>query len=222
MTLNEIIQQVQKAANDIVGSDTQRLWKLEEWAEYANRAVNLLCEELLLITDSSTAAVCNIAVVAGTRSYLFDQRILQFNEIRYSLRTRPLNSSNTAEFAQRDPQWRTAKGVPDSYALDNTTGYITLNKEPETNATINMTVKRSPLVDLVSTSLTASPEIKAQYHKRLKNYMLFEAFSKPDTETLDTAKAKKHYELWLRDKSEVQDQENRLKQGSKSRYRGYF
>jgi len=222
MTLKEIIQQAQRAAADTVGADADRLWSLEEWTEYANRAVNILCEELLLITDSSTAAVCTIAVVAGTRNYEYDQRILQFEEVRYSTRVNPLSPSNRAEFARKDPQWRTATGEPDGYALDDTTGYLTLNKIPDAAATISMTVKRSPLADLVHTSLTASPGIKSTYHKRLKNYMLFEAFSKPDTETLDTTKSTKHFNLWLKDISEVQDAENRLKQGTRTRDRGYF
>jgi len=222
MTLETIIESARRDSDDTVGDDTDRRWSLEEWSEYANEAENLLCEELLLITDSVTPEICSITVTAGVRSYFFDSRILQFDEVRYSTRVRPLDPSNVAEFARRNSQWRTATGEPDSYALDDTTGHICLNKIPTAAATITLSVKRSPLVDLTHKNMKASPEIKPQYHKRLKNYMLHKAFSKPDTETLDTAKAAKHYNLWLKDKSEVQDAENRLKKGTRTKDRGYF
>lgn len=222
MTLEEIIESARRDTGDTEGVNSDRRWSLEEWAEYANEAENLLCEELLLITDSLTPEICTIAVTAGVRSYVYDSRILQFDEVRYSTRVRPLDPSNVAEFAQNDTSWRTATGEPDSYALDDTTGYICLNKIPDADATINLSVKRSPLVYLTHKNMKASPEIKPQYHKRLKNYMLHKAFSKPDTETLDTTKSSKHYNLWMKDKSDVQDAENRLKRGTRTKDRGYF
>jgi hypothetical protein len=222
MKLEEIIESARRDSGDTVGVDADRKWSLEEWAEYANDAENILCEELLLITDSQTPEICTIPVTAGVRSYAFDSRILQFDEVRYSTRVRPLDPSNVAAFADNDSQWRTATGEPDSYALDDTTGYICLNKIPTADATIYLSVKRSPLVDLTHKNMKASPEIKYQYHKRLKNYMLHKAFSKPDAETLDVAKSSKHFNLWLADKSAVQDAENRLKKGTKTKDRGYF
>jgi hypothetical protein len=225
MTLGEIIKGAQKTAGDEVGAENaDHLWGLDEWADYANKAVNQLCEEYLLITDSSTTAICSILIPANTRIALYDPRILQMEEVRHSAQRLPLTPGSVTEFSHRDPEWRTSIGVPDSWAIDETTGYISLNKVYDTDSVLSLAVKRSPLVDLTEKDLTAVPEIRPQYHRYLKSFMLSEAYTKQDIpETIDPQKAATHLAKWEHDKVLfIQMAENRLKKGTRGVYRGYF
>ena len=222
MTLEEITKEAVTSAADDVGDQAFRLWEDFEWASYANEAVQLLCEEFLLITDSSTASVCSIVVASGTAIYPYSDKILHIEEARLSGRRKPLDFRTGAFFTAQNPEWRTQIGEPTAYCIDETTGFIRFDKIPESAGTLALTVKRMPLLDLSESRKKDPPEIHPRYHKRLKHYMLFKAYSKRDTEAIDPSKANRNFELWLLDKEAVRQSELRMKKGSREPYRGYW
>jgi len=81
--------------------------------------------------------------------------------------------------------WRVATGTPRSY-VKTPTNKIILYPMPIVADTINMTVSRFPNTLM---TLTGSPEVDSRYHQGLILWMLHRAFSKNDSETLNTDKA---------------------------------
>jgi hypothetical protein len=69
---------------------------------------------------------------------------------------------------------------------DYETGKIVLYPPPSENGTLLMTVVRDPLAEM--NDMDDEPEIAARYHRSLRFWMMFRAYSKQDTETFDPKK----------------------------------
>jgi hypothetical protein len=100
--------------------------------------------------------------------------------------------------------WRTASGTARSYVMTPTNN-ITVYPIPSAATTLNMTVSRFPNTPI---TVLSSPEIDSRYHQGLILWMLYRAYLKNDSETLNTDKAsdyKKAFEKYFGPKKILRD-----------------
>lgn len=191
MTLKELRTQLRKALCDEVGSsDAQRFWKDAELNEYLNEGYTLFCSLTKIIRDS-LSAVCTLTLdITGDVQHLpLSPLIIKIERVKGSWSTTPLTETTLDEISGIQPTWEDDTGTPDKYLLDYSSGYLSLNRSMESNATLRLTVRRLPLLALTD---AASPEFKSEYHHILKTYGLYRAFSKQDAEIYKPEKALFH------------------------------
>lgn len=213
-----------------VGDDTTPyLWSDDEAQEYLDDACNEAAERARLIRDTSTAAICTIAVVAGTASYPLDSRILSVERAKLDLLRVPLELTSSAALDNDrtaimgrnngyEPVtgmvlgWETTAGTPLAAAIDDEAGKWTLKLVPipVVNDTLRLQVFRLPLASL--TDDNASPEIPYRLHIRLVDWMEHRAYSKHDMETRDDTKAQHAADVFTATFGERIDANQRRKQ----------
>jgi len=187
-------------------NQTPYLWSDAELTAYLNKSINELCEEAELLKDSTTTAICQIAIVAGKSIYSLDERVLKIKRARLVIYDTWI-TRRTTEFMDRYYRsWDsvlTSPGTPAAFIEDQNTGKITIYPVPDADDTLKMTVVRLPLVQMSTTTLTASPEVHMKYHFDLLDGILWRAYSKQDAETYDPKKANTHRALWMTKKNEI-------------------
>lgn len=182
MKLAEMIQIARIASDDTVAPF---LWSDAEWRAYANQAQCEACRRARLIVDSSTQDVTEIALVAGTASYDLDSRVLFIRRAKLNGRSATLKRISYQDLDAAHPEWEDASGEPSHYVPDFDAKFRPY-PTPDVDGLVRLTVIRLPLADMAGDA--DAPEIAPHYHDGLINWMLYRAFSKPDTETLDKTK----------------------------------
>lgn len=183
MLLSELITLFR---NEVDDTAEPFLWSDEEAVEFANDAQNEACRRARLIVDSSTTAVCQIAVVAAAALVTLDPRVLFVRRARFATLL-PLKRMNMQDMEAYNPHWMdAAPNVPRVFVPDYETGKLLLWPTPDANATLLMTVVRDPLVEMDSQDDT--PEISPRYHRSLRFWMMVRAYGKQDAEANDPKK----------------------------------
>jgi hypothetical protein len=144
------------------------------------------CRRARLLVDSSTAAICTIAVVAGTALYALDSRVLAVRAAYLSGKSAPLTRWATILMDQERANWQASTGTPNTFLTDYETGHIRLYPIPTANATLSLRVSRLPLTELTEVS---SPEIHVRYHQKLLEWVVYRMRSIEDSELYDPRKA---------------------------------
>ncbi len=190
MLLNDLIVGAQNQADEIVDKP-DLLWSLDEWTEYANEAESEACIRANLLIDQ-TSSLTSITISPGNATYAIDEKILIIRRAMMSDGTEPLVKTSRRVLDATYSDWESDTGTVRSWLPDDT-NKITLYKNPSLSGTLGLIVSRLPLASmLLADKLTDSPEIDTQYHEGLIDWMLHRAYSKQDSETLDTGKAKLH------------------------------
>lgn len=166
------------------------LWSPEEAMDYLNDAQNEAARRIRAFVDSSTAAVCQVTVPVGGLATL-DERVLFVRKARFSGQL-PCRRMNMQDMEGYDPYWQDASnqsGYPSMFIPDFETGKLKFHPPNSTQITALLTVVRDPLAQL--TNRDETPELNARYHRALRHWMAYRAYSKPDAETYrpDAAKA---------------------------------
>ncbi len=180
-----------------------KLWSQAEILEYAQDAENEACERVDLIVDN-TSALTSIAVNTSTGTYGLAVTVVDVKSARMSLGTEPLMPTSESVLDMSFPSWRTTTGTPRSYAKTPTNN-IVIYPIPEVADNVLMTVSRFPNVPM---TLLGSPEIDARYHEGLILWILYRAYLKNDSETLNVNKAedyKKKFEEYFGPKKILKD-----------------
>jgi hypothetical protein len=180
------------------------LWPDEELTEYLNDSVEKLCEETLCIVDSTTAALCGIAVREGVKSCALDARVLGIKRAALEGGFGVLTGV-TMEYldACYGSNWEDMEGAPVHYVTDSDSGSLRLFPIPANDDTLRLTVYRLPLSELSASKTDAQPEVARRFHRRLIDGVLARAYEKTDAETYDPDRAEKHLELWLKSIEDV-------------------
>jgi len=178
MLLSELISAARYRADDRVAP---YLWSSAEWIEYANDAEREACRRARLITDSTTAAICQLTLVNATETYALDSRIQFIKRVKISSSTIPLKPASMLDLDEQRPGWQDETGDPQLYVTDMDQALFRPYPTPTAAATVTMTVLRDPLVDMEDGDDT--PEIASRYHLGLVHWMMFRAYSKEDTQT---------------------------------------
>ncbi|MBZ0158397.1 MAG: hypothetical protein K8I29_19540 [Alphaproteobacteria bacterium] len=188
MTLQEILD---AARNDFLADkNTPKLWSDDTLARYANEAEREACRRADLLIDSTTIAVCSIAVSANTASYALHGKIRRVLEAKLASQPVPLFLKTKGELDELYPEWRNETGTP-VYVIPNPTT-VRLVPTPTATDTLALEVVRLPLADMSLEDPDATPEIPEAYHFDLIDWICHLAYSKQDAETMDLEKAKLH------------------------------
>jgi len=231
-TLEEIRDECRAIARDSALIDADRLWPNAEMNAYINRTHRHIARETRCIRDATTPAVVMISMtptdyttyVAGTLDYiwandaggwlyqldvcpyLYDLHasILQIDEIKLMSEPRYLHKVSVTKW-QLNPWWEQVVGIPTEYATDLQVDKIALNYRNDAADTMQLAVRRLPLVDLSAD--TDVPEIRSHYHDFFKNGVLEQMYRKQDADTIDLEKADAYGIRFSDDVEEIKQQE---------------
>lgn len=186
MNLEQLIRQFRTDADDAVipyrASD-------EAVTGWLNEAEQEACIRGRLLHESGDQAVCQIAVIAGTAHYPLHPALYEIDYIAFAptgdTRHHPVKLLSREELDRIEPGWRERTGRPE-YAIQGDTS-IRLACTPETSGTLYVEGFRVPLDSLVNDN--DEPEIHKSHHVKLIHWVLHRAFSVPDSETIDPARA---------------------------------
>lgn len=181
-------------------SDDSRLrWKNDELTDLCNEARRELCKTHP-IRDSQTAAVCEVAVVAGTAIYSYpSDRVLSITSAKLDLEDYGIGKVDTHWLDENKPSWRQGnQGTPSHFIVDNDTRNIMLVPTPDTADTLRLSVERYPLVDLDwnADQDVEIPEARPEFHSALAHWIAYKAFMKQDADTSRKFSAQ-HYSEWV-------------------------
>ena len=115
MNLGALIALFRQEADD---QAVPYLWSDAEATDYANDAQNEACRRARLIVDSTTAAVCQIAVAANNPVLTLDPRVLFVRRAKLASRSIPLVRRHLADMDLEAPGWEAINGSVDSYIPD--------------------------------------------------------------------------------------------------------
>lgn len=187
MTRDELTAAFRIDAQDTVGPEflfkTPWVWQTlaEAEAEAAIRG--------RLLHDSQSAAVCEVDVSAGTSVYALHAALYEIDHLAFrpagSTRRQPVKLASSEELDATWPSWRDEQGKP-RYAIQGDTS-LRLVPLPDAAGTLLLEGYRLPLKSL---AVGGSPEIHAAHHRHLVNWVLYRAFSQPDSETIDKEKGR--------------------------------
>jgi hypothetical protein len=151
-----------------------------------NEAEQEACRRAPLLLDSSTAAVCQIALEPGASLYPLDSRIVKIMSARTATRSTPLAEVSAQRMDQELPQWELGSGTPTRYVSGYATGKFRPYPVPVSADTVHLRVWRTPLNSL---TVASSPEIPERYHKSLIHWVVASMRDIEDTELYDPRKA---------------------------------
>lgn len=184
MELSELMTLFRQEADDTV---QPYLWSDAELIDFANDAQDEACRRGRLLVDSTTPEICTIAVTSGNPLIDLDPRVMFVRRARFAGR-KPLQRQNMQDMEATFWYWQDASpGNPMCFIPDFTTGKLLLWPTPDSDQTLHLTVVRTPLVDMNDGSDT--PEIAPRWHRSLRFWMLFRAYSMQDSQANDPKKA---------------------------------
>lgn len=187
MDLAELIAQVRVDSDDLevpyFSSDANiTAWLNESEAE--------ACIRSLLIHDTSTPAVCTIAVTAGVSVYPLHSAIIEITRAGFTPTgtdtEQVLYLTDITELDRIYPSWRKYTELP-KYAIQNDTT-IQLACKPSTDGALALECHRLPLKN-IEDQTTESPEIGRIHHRHLVQWALHRAYSRPDAEIFNPNKS---------------------------------
>lgn len=180
MTLGELMDVARYRIDDRIAP---YLWSRSELLEYAIDAQREACRRSRLIVDSSTAAICQVALTAATPTYALDSRIIFIKRVKLTGQVTPLSRMHSDDLDCNRPGWEDDTGLPVGYVPNMDSNALRPYPTPDADYTANLTVIREPLVDMDDDDDV--PEIAGRYHLGLVNWMVHRAFLKPDAEAFN-------------------------------------
>ena len=195
MTLDQVIAQFRLDRDDAVAP---YLWSTAEVRGYLNEALNEVCERALLVEDSTTAACCEITLVAGQSVYPLHASVVKVKRVTYD--GKKIGETSIEALDGADFAWETRTGPPTEYVLSETSVRVTPTPTVASVAltdTIALTVYRKPLAAIdedtdTDTDLATLAGVPSIYHRRMMEWMHYLALRKNDTQTIDLDGAKIH------------------------------
>lgn len=171
------------------------LWSDAELTDALNEAVNEASIRARLNLDSTTAAVTQVSVVAGTASYPIHSSILSIERAYLPTSGKVLEKTSFHDLDRESETWPTTAGVPSRYVLDldhNTAAAslvhrMTLYPIPESSETLYLTVYRLPIAPMVIA--TDEPELPAVHHPYLVDWACHLAYLRNDVDSVSLEKA---------------------------------
>jgi hypothetical protein len=195
MNLKALRDAVRSDLRDTIGPDCDKYWKDAEINGDLNEASNILCRSTKIIIDSLTASICTIAVDIGTQHVPISPLIIDINRAKSTWSSALLVAATVKELDTYDSEWEGKSGIPTKFATDYSNGYLTFNRKASATGTVKLTVRRLPLKDMIADS--DEPEFNPAYHWMLKDYALYRAFMRQDSEVYRPEKAEKHRLLFM-------------------------
>jgi hypothetical protein len=244
VTLSEIRNECWDYARDTALVDSDRLWTTREMNKYINRIYRWIAKETRCIRDSQTVSLCQFSLtprdwstltaddgfdytwVNDPNSWLYhqnvapyvfplDSRILDIDECKLTSNPWILTKVSVTKW-QQNPQWEQVIGLPTEFCTDYSNNTLAVNFRSVVSDTLRLTVRRLPLVDLISDGDV--PEFRTHYHDAFINGVLHLMYLKQDAETVDKGKSDDFLMLFFKDLDDIKQQETYLDQRLKANY----
>lgn len=177
---------------DIRDAAAPYLFSPERVRAWLNEAEREACLRADLILDEDTAAVCEIAVTAGTASYQLHAKVTRVAYATFlatGSEDAPtvLELVDRIELTRRRPAWRTLTEEPRELMQEQRK--VRFGCIPQDAGTLALEVFRLPMQDMAADD--AEPEISAHHHLALLEWAKHRAYLQPDVETYDQAAAER-------------------------------
>lgn len=186
MTPGDLLTLFRSEVSDVA---TPYLWSDDEFFGYADDAQKQFARLTWGLIDSSTPAIVDIPLVAGTNTYDLSPLILAVRAARVTATGRGLDIVNQEDMPVRRMYFDGTEGVPQAVILGMDTDKISVWPVPIEDEAIKLSVFRLPLVDITSANETTPFEIAPQHHRHLLLWVKHLAYLKQDAETYDRIKA---------------------------------
>ena len=173
-----------------------KLWSDAEIRAYLNSAIDEVCERALLVEDTTTAACCEVTLVAGTSTYALHGAVIHVKRVKFNGLV--LSETSDESLDRTDVYWETRTGDPLEYVLKNKSGLRVVPTPTAASVAksskLYLTVYRTQLVAITEdtdedsdlSTLIGIPQI---YHLRMLPWLYAQALRKVDTQTLDRDEA---------------------------------
>jgi hypothetical protein len=180
MTLDDLIAEYREEAHD---SGTPPFVSDAWLTKRANQAEQEVCRRSGLLIES-VHAMCTVAVTAGDPVVSLNSKIIDIKKARMSLDAVFLLPASVNNLCAT---WEADTGTPSHYITDYQSGAIRLYPVPVVDDDLKLTVTRLPLVGM--SAGTDEPEIRAEYHDALVQWLLHRAYAKQDIDIFDPHKS---------------------------------
>lgn len=179
------------------------LWSDSALLRYAVEAEQQAARRARLFVDSTTSAVCSIAVTGGSPLIVLDTRVIRVNRARWNTEPYPLCLRMLRDMDREAPGWQEETStVPTHAVVDFQSGRLRLYPSPSVNGTVLLTAVRMPL--LVPNDIDDALEIGDEHAAHLRHWIAYRAFSKRDNETYRPEAAADHLALFEREFGRIQ------------------
>lgn len=190
MTLAELIARFRVESNDLVAPYLSSDANITDWLNEAEEEAAIRAS---LIHDSSTVAVCSIAVTAPTTTYALHASVLDITRAAFT----PTGSSAEVDLYLTDrveqdraqAGWRTRVDTPRQLIQADKT--VRLGCIPSVSGALAIECYRLPLAPMAIATPAGTPEIAGVHHRRLVQWALHKCYSRPDAEIYDPGRAAK-------------------------------
>jgi hypothetical protein len=184
MTLQDLITLFRNEADD---ATEPYLWDDDEVTEFANDAEAEACRRARLLVDSTSALTQLLVDPLDAGVIALDPGVVFVRRATLAGR-RPLMRVTVRDLDEQNPYWQNAApGTPRAFVTDFQTGAILLYPVPAEQDLLLLTIVRTPLAEM--RDLQDSPEIAPRFHRSLRYWMLYRAYSKQDSQANDPKKA---------------------------------
>lgn len=187
MDLTALIAQFRVDSDDTVVPPLASDTTVTAWL---NEAQQEACIRARLIHDTSTAAVCNIAVTAPARVFTLHAAVIEVTRATFtptdSTDIQVLHLTDTVELDRLYSDWRTRVELPRHAIQTDTT--LRLGSIPDTDGTITLEAYRLPIKNIEDETLD-TPEIGAIHHRHLVQWAIHKHFSRPDADIHDPTRS---------------------------------
>lgn len=184
MTLADLIDAFRDESFD--NNRVKYFWSNATLTRFANEAENEACRRGSLLVSSS-GPTCTYGVSAGQDVVLLDRSVLKIRRAKMASGGDTLASVTAAQMDLSAQSWELETGTPIALVTDYQSGAVRLYPVPTSDDTLRMTVSRLPLRPMEADD--DEPEIRAEAHPALVQWMLYRAYSRQDAETFDPKKA---------------------------------
>lgn len=191
MTLEDLIRDYRRLADDT--SEPPHLSD-EDLARHASEGEREACIRARLLFDDSTAEVTQYAVTANQPVIAIDPRIDIIRAARFQPaaggRAREIDLTGL-DWIQEQCDWQGRSSSRPSHAVHVTKTQLRLWPKPSVAGTLYLDVYRLPLYDIEG--LGDEPEIDADHHESLVDWLLYRSFSTKDSEHFNSDAAAEAY-----------------------------
>ena len=185
MNSTEILDAFRDEMQDV---ETPYLWSDSAIYRYLDDAQKMFCRLTEGIEDSSTPAVCRLAITVGTDWYPLSPKVLKVREAVSTTTGRPYEIMNMEKASLNGVHFTGNPGPLKLFVTGLEKGRLRAWPVPAEDSVVELRVFRLPLARITDAG-DQNLEIDEQHHNALLLWMKHLAFSKQDAETFDRGKA---------------------------------
>jgi len=206
----DLLEQFRIEMND---AEEPFLWSDELVYKYLNDAQKQFARKTDGIQDSTTVAVCTLAVIANTNTYALHPTIKKIRSVRRADNGRPVEVINEEDMPGRKWFFDGRTGVITALITGMDENSVRVWPVPFETVNLQMSVFRLPLVEVVDDQAL---EIGAQHHMHLLSWAKHLAYLKQDADAFDRTKADEFGMRFERYCADVQAEQRRLRHKQRS------